>query len=276
MQFRNLVVAVDNSDASRNAARFAAYLAGFLGGELTVLSVFPVSPAAGEPAGSSEGVHAMLGKSLFAAHPSLAIEVAAVRGVPQVEIPRFAERMKSSLIVLARKPRSRTARLIMGDTTDAVVRRSRVPCLVVPAGLGSMRRILAALDGTDRGMAVLQYAAALAARTNLDISAVMVEPRMGDGPQLISSRAERLGEKVDECLQRAMTSPRGGAALATSALTVRQGNLVDEIVAEAQAQNADILVTGFHPGGPLLEVDERSVSRSLMHRASCAVLTIPL
>lgn len=273
MELRNVVVAVDNSDASRNAARFAAYLAGFLGGELTVLSVFPAAPAALEPEQSSGGIHAMLGRSIFAAHPSLAVDVTAVRGVPQVEIPRFAERTRSNLIVLARKPRSRMTRLIMGDTTDAVVRRSRLPCLLVPAGLGSMRRVLVALDGTDRGMAVFQYAVALAARANLEISAVIVEPRSGEGPQLVSTRADHLAEKM-EGVQKRIGS--GDTSVATSILSVRHGNVVDEIVAEAQAVGADILVTGFHPGGPLLEVDEMSVSRSLVHRASCAVLTVPL
>ena len=275
MEIRNLVVAVDNSDASRNAARFAAYLAGFLGGELTVLSVFPGPPASGLPAGSAEGIHAMLGKSIFAAHPSLAIEVAAVHGVPQVEIPRYAERTRSSLIVLARKPRSRAARLIMGDTTDAVVRRSRVPCLVVPAGLGSMRRVLVALDGSDRGMAVFHYAAALAASASLELSAVLVEPKILDGISIVSPRAERLGEKVDEYFQRAGAGSRNQAAVA-SALHVRHGNAVDEILAETASVGADIVVTGLHPGGPLLEVDERSVSRSLVHRVPCAVLTVPL
>lgn len=274
MDFRNLVVAVDNSDASRNAARFAAYLAGFLGGELTVLSVFPGTPESFEREGSSEGIHAMLGSSIFAAHPALAVDVAAVRGVPQVEVPRFAERIKSSLVVLARKPRSRMARLIMGDTTDAVVRRSRVPCLVVPAGLGSMRRILVALDGTDRGIAVFHFAAELAARASLEISAVIVEPRNGDGPQLTSARADSLGERIER-FQKSVGGA-GDNGVSTALLNIRYGNSVDEIIAETETVGADILVTGFHPGGPLLEVDELSVSRSLVHRAPCAVLTIPL
>lgn len=275
MELRNLVVAVDNSDASRNAARFAAYLAGFLGGELTVVSVFPVRPALGESEGNADGIHAMLGKSIFAAHPSLAVEVAAVRGVPQVEIPRFAERVNSSLIVLGRKPRSRTARLMVGDTADAVVRRSRLPCMMVPAGLAAMRKVLVALDGSDRGMAVFNYAAALAAGANLDLRAVMVDPKVPDGPQLMSARAERLRLKLDQYCPSISPEPRG-LAVAALPLTVRHGTAVEEITSEATSTGVDILVTGFHPGGPLLEVDEGSVSRSLVRRASCAVLTVPL
>lgn len=270
MGLTNVLVAVDDSAAGRNAARFAAYLTGFLGGELTVLNVLPAGPPA-EPASSETtgGIHAMLGEKIFAAHPALAVEVAAVTGVPQIEIPRYAERIKADLIVLGRKPRSRAARLILGDTADAVVRRSRLPCLLVPAGLTSIRRILVALDGSDRGLAVLRLAMELATSASLDFSAVMVEP--GEGP-FVSARAERLATRIEGKLE----SRPGATALATSALQVRHGEVVEQVLAAAVEQKSDILVTGFHPGGPLLVVEEGSVSRQLVHAAPCAVLTIPL
>lgn len=276
MPFKHVLVAIDDSPASRNAARFAAYLAGFLGGELTVLNVLPTGPGArpGNDEGS-DGVHAMLGREIFAAHPSLAIEVAAVRGVPQVEIPRFAEQTKASLIVLGRKPRSRTTRLMLGDTADAVVRRSRLPCLLVPAGLASMHRILVALDGTARGLDVFRIAADLANGANLDLTSVTVEPTVPGQEHMISARSESLGNRVEETLQRSEVAS-SGRALATSPLRIRFGNVVEETIAEVLEVAADILVTGFHPGGPLLEVDEGSVSRSLVHTAPCAVLTVPL
>jgi nucleotide-binding universal stress UspA family protein len=276
MPFKHLLVAIDDSPASRNAARFAAYLAGFLGDELTVLNVLPAGPGVSPGSdGGSDGVHAMLGREIFATHPSLAIEAAAVRGVPQVEIPRFAEQIKASLIVLGRKPRSRTTRLMLGDTSDAVVRRSRLPCLMVPPGLASMRRLLVALDGTDRGLGVLRTAVELANRTNLELSAVTVEPTNPGQAPMVSARSESLGTKVEETLQR-NSATLGGRAVAAASLRVRFGNIVEETTAEVRDVAADILVIGFHPGGPLLEIEEGSVSRSLVHTVPCAVLTVPL
>jgi nucleotide-binding universal stress UspA family protein len=213
---------------------------------------------------------------VFAAHPSLAIEVAAVHGIPQVEIPRFAEGKKAGLIILGRKPRSRATRLILGDTTDAVVRRSRIPCLMVPAGLTTMRRVLVALDGTDRGLAVLRAGADLAGEAHFELSAVTVDPaRPGDAP-LATARSERLAARIEDYLRQRGSEVVGNGGPATSALRVRHGDAVEQISAEVEATGADILVTGFHPGGPLLVVDEQSVSRSLVHSVSCAVMTVPL
>jgi nucleotide-binding universal stress UspA family protein len=217
----------------------------------------------------------MLGERIFAPHPALGIEVVATHGVPQVEIPRFAEEKKAGLIVLGRKPRTRATRLILGDTTDAVVRRTRIPCLMVPAGLAAMRRVLVALDGTDRGLAVLRIAAALAAVANLELSTVMVDTARGGDMPVPSSRSERLTGKVDEYLRNHYPAS-GREGQAVSLLTVRQGDPVTQIAAEATAVGADIVVTGFHPGGPLLVVEEGSVSRSLVHILTCAVLTVPL
>jgi len=274
MDLSKLVVAVDDSAAGRSAARFAAYLAGFLGGELTVLSVCPNGTAHQRGGECAEAVHQMM-EQVFVAHPALAIDVAAVHGIPQVEIPRFAEGKKAGLIILGRKPRSRTTRLILGDTTDAVVRRSRIPCLMVPAGLTSMRRVLVALDGTDRGLTALWAGAELAARAHLDFSVVTVDPARPGEAAVVSARSERLASKVDEYLRNG-----GGAgvrgATATSAVHIRQGDVVQEVMAEVEEVGADILITGFHPGGPLLVVEEGSVSRSLVHNVTCAVLTVPV
>lgn len=274
MALSTLVVAVDDSAAGRSAARFAAYLAGFLGGELTVLSVCPHGTASHQDGDECvDAVHQMM-KQVFVAHPALAIDVAAVHGIPQVEIPRFAEGKKAGLIILGRKPRSRTTRLMLGDTTDAVVRRSRIPCLMVPAGLTSMRRVLVALDGTDRGLAALRAGAELAERAHLELSVVTVDPARAGEASVVSARSERLALKVDEYMRNGRASERGTTA--TSTVHVRQGDVVQEVIAEVEEVGADILITGFHPGGPLLVLEEGSVSRSLVHNVTCAVLTVPV
>ena len=276
MLCKHMVVAIDHSEAGRSATRFAGRLAMRAGAEITVLSVLPVSPNGGETSRDAlDGLQAMLGKKIFASHPSLPVELAVARGVPQVEIPRFAERVKADLIVLGRKSRSRTTRLILGDTADAVVRRSRLPALLVPAGLSHLGRILVALDGTDRGLGVLRTSLALAQSADLDFRAVTVEPVWPGEPPMVSSRSERLAHTVEDCLQQ--ESKSAGKPLATGTpLHIRHGDIVAEIVSEAVDVHADILVTGFHPGGPLLVVEEGSVSRKLLHAASCAVLTVPL
>jgi nucleotide-binding universal stress UspA family protein len=273
LRIKHILVAIDPSEAGRNAARQAADLAERAGAELTVLSVFPAGPDLPNVYQAElAGVQFMLGRDIFANHPALPIEIASTRGVPQVEIPRFAERVKANLIVLGRKSRLRAARIILGDTADAVVRRSRLPCLQVPAGLGNVRRMVVALDGTDRGQAVLRVAAKLAGEAGIEASAVTVEPHWPGEVPLISSLSEQLSQLVE----RSFPIPAHGSGVAVSQLAVRHGEPVEQILTEVVSAGADLLVTGFHPGGPLLVAAESSVSRRLVQTAPCAVITVPL
>jgi nucleotide-binding universal stress UspA family protein len=56
----------------------------------------------------------------------------------------------------------------------------------------------------------------------------------------------------------------------------RGGDTVDSIVAQVKRSGADVLVVGFHRGGPAEAVEGGSVARRLVHVAPCAVMTVPL
>ena len=75
-------------------------------------------------------------------------------GDPAAEICRFAETREADLLILGRKPRSRAARLLLGDTADLVLRRSRVPCLLQP-GTPPITQLLVAVDGSPQALRVL-------------------------------------------------------------------------------------------------------------------------
>lgn len=281
MRLNHIVAAVDNSAASRDAARTAARLALQTGAELTLLAVAPgPRPAA---SGSSsvtplDLVEQALGPELLSETPGLAVEVAGAYGLPQVEIGRFAENRKADLVVLGRKPRSRATRLFLGDTADAVVRRSRIPCMLVPPGFSRVSHMLVALDGSDRGFIVFDFASQLASHGTMTLSAVTVEPVWPGEPDLLAEglltgRSQRLSERIHEKLH----SRKNGlsTALKTEMLQVRRGEPVEQIVATITEVGADILVLGFHRGGPAMAVEEGSVSRRLVHAAPCAVITVP-
>ena len=142
MQLRHIVAATDESDAGRQAVWTARALAARAGARVTVLRVVPLddcqSPLALEQL--ERWVESDLPR-LEAAPPTA---YALAYGLPGIEIARFAEQVHADLVVLGRKARSRLARLLMGDTADAVARRSRIPCLFVPPRCPSIRRIMAA------------------------------------------------------------------------------------------------------------------------------------
>ncbi len=277
MHLRHLVAGLDDSDAGKESVRFALRLGARVGARVTVLRVLAAQVHGPEPAGLLRaGIERMVAEAARIEGHDLPVAIAWAQGIPQVEIPRFAERASAGLIVLGRKPRSRHTRLMLGDTADAVVRRSLLPTVSVPSGTRSLDRLLAALDGTDRGLSVLRFAMDLAAAARVEFHAVSVEPDWPGAPGEDGPRGDRLLAAIEENQAAGSRRHQCLAAAAVSPLQVLRGEVVPEVVRHAEAIKASLLITGFHPGGPLLDVDQRSVSRRLLHSARCPVLTVPL
>ncbi len=284
MKLQRVVVAVDESDAGRWAARAALDLAAGTGAEVLVLrTVGILSPAlagrggvamADDPAAATQVEVERLGRWLA---PELAeteggskVTLAITHGVPSIEICRYAEEVRADLVVLGRKRRSAKTRLLIGDTADAVARRSRGPCLFVPPGSGSMRRVLAALDGTDWGLSVMVTAHRLAEAAGAELRTATVEPPASGeadsaSPPLV--RTVRLQQRLRETLGREHPSAR---------LAVRRGDTVEQVLAAIEESGADTLAVGYHRGGPAGIIEAGSTGRRLLHAAPGAVLTIPL
>jgi nucleotide-binding universal stress UspA family protein len=163
-------------------------------------------------------------------------------------------------------------RKLVGDTADAVARRSRVPCLLVPPGTDLDGPVLAALDGTRHSPSVLQSAGQLAAALQVPLHAVTVEDHRPDEPRQLAgmvplARTVGLDDLLD-ATSRAwkMTIP----------LQVRHGAPVEELLAASREDHARILAVGFHRGGPPGVMDGGSIARRVVHAAPAAVLTVPI
>lgn len=287
MLLRHIVVATDESDAGRSAVRAGLDLAERVFARLTVMRVVPVEtlPLFGSalggmvgPDGAAAGVERLqrwLHAELKPDFP-VPVELGIAFGVPGIEICRFAEQRGADLLVLGRKHRSAVARLLVGDTADAVVRRSRVPCLFVEHGALPLSQLLVALDGSDRGMRVYAAARDFAQAVDLGLTVVTVESRdrpeaVDPVPPLPLTRSSRLWHEL--------APPAGRAGTRTStevAVSIRQGRPVAEVLADLAATGADVLTFGCHRGGPAGILESGGVARHLLHTAPVSVLTIPL
>ncbi len=279
----HIVAAVDYSESSYEAARAAAQLSLRMGADLTLLSVLPGAhptvPGLMESS-PSLGMLERLHPTIVAEFPKVHVEMATTGGLPPIEIGRFAESRQADLLVLGRKSRSRADRLFLGDTADAVLRRSRIPCMLVPVGRTGVSHVLASLDGTDRGFMVFEYAVELASHALMTLNALTVDPiwpgeTVSLGGDVKSGRAERLSERIQQRVPHGRRG-LGVAACGTDLLQVRRGDTVTEIAAAITELNADILVIGFHRGGPAMMVNGESVSRQLLHVVPSIVITVPL
>lgn len=193
-------------------------------------------------------------------------QIIAVPGNPGVEVARFAELQAVDLVVLGRKTRSPMTRILVGDTADAIVRRSSVPCLFVPAPLGVPKRVLVALDGTARSIGVFSRARHLLEALGANLKVVTVQPSPAEPRSALPHFRSNAGtENLRQLLERE-----------GKVLRVRHGNIVDEILALVAVVGASVLAVGYHRGGAPGVVEAGSVARRLVHSAPCAVLTIPL
>ncbi len=277
MELRHVVAATDQSAAGHHAVLVAARLAEHAGARLTVLHVRPASPAGSAPGGAAaESEHQTLlrdlSRSLEAELSRAAARVApafsVVSGVPGVEIPRYAEEHAGDLLVLGRQPRTQRQRMFLGDTADAVARRSRVPCLFVGVDADDLGPMLVCVDATERSLEVFQTAMDFAKAAGLPARAVTVEPVWLNEPDdlaaaLPASRTLRL----NRTLERKVSGPD---------LHIRRGNVLSELLAEASDTGARLMALGYHRGGPPGIVEGGSIARGLLHSALCAVLTVPL
>jgi nucleotide-binding universal stress UspA family protein len=289
MNLHHIVAAADESEAGHQAVRSAIDLAARARADVTVVRAVPVGTLAvaggatedcdfagvGMERPSTQDLHEWIRTELRAQREPPHVEIGIAAGVPAIEICRLAERRQADLLVLGRKQRSQLGRLLLGDTADAVARRSGVPCLFVPPDSGPFRQVLVALDGSERGMVVLGGALGFALGAGASLRMMTVEaspPEEGPGlpPALPGTRSARLESALQALLAR---TPVPGAV---PAVEVRRGEIVEQILATVPAIGADVLVIGYHRGGLPGIVEGGSTGRHLLHTAPCAVLTIPL
>ena len=283
MHLDAIIAAADESDEGRRATLLGADLASRSGARLVVLRIVSPPPAISAaprlPVAASANTVAIhqlerwIGSDLATRWSGLPVEYAVRPGLPQVEIGRHAEEIRADILVLGRKHRSTHDRLLLGDTADAVARRSQVPCLFTSMETGGVDSVLVALDGSERGLRVYREAAGFAGAIGAQIRAVFVEPLWPGEPDGLAegtpdSRGARLRHLVE-------SGPKASGARDGQKLVVRRGDPVSEILQEV-ALGADVLVVGFHRGGPAGVYEGRSVARRLVHTAPCSVLTIPL
>jgi len=268
----HILVATDYTEAARYGIKAAVDLAGVVDGRISVIAVDPNTEAAGDGVGGAAG--APTAEELDRLRRWAAPEVGAhsssfviKSGLPGIEVSRFAEESEADLVVLVRKRRSKMSRVISGDTVDSVIRRSVVPCLLVPPEKVQLTGVVAALDGTDRGMAVFRQALELATATGQPLTALTVEPQRANEPAALAAQVPT-GKSL--LLQEMVQG------IAKAPVIIRRGDIVEQVLAEMQHRAGSVLAVGYHRGGPPGLIASGSSGRRLLQQSPGPVLTVPL
>ncbi len=250
--FERVLVGIDGSDASLEAARQAAILTEHYGG-LTLLGVYPPPRRPGlDPAGTSDsgGARAASENAVAAVRDairSLVVPTATVAcGYSWETLLEEAESSGSTLLSVGSHGQRRIQGIIEGSTTTELVHKA--PCSVLVARLaagGSPQRIVVGLDGSAESERAYAAAHRVAGRFGSALRAVVAAGRKQvDLPAIVrltDNRYEKLsGEPV-------------GALVEASA-------------------DADLLVVGSRGLHGLKAFG--SVSERVAHRARCSTLVV--
>jgi nucleotide-binding universal stress UspA family protein len=194
----------------------------------------------------------------------------------------YAAANKVELLVMIRRRHS-MHRLLFGSVGQRLLLTQDVPILFVPAREKALPargcQILAALDGTSAGEAVLQDAAQLARALHgtLTLTRVLRPLRHSDGELATSVASLVKGEGVyGERLAQAYLDNTAERIAATGVNTRRYtvaGDHVSDMVRKVAAlERVDVVALAPRAGGDSLHFASGSVTEPLLQRAETALL----
>jgi nucleotide-binding universal stress UspA family protein len=297
VEFKHILAPTDMSEESRPALAHAAAVASWYGASLSLLHVVPTFDAVQMTPGT-------LGDSVQVVYPSTREEVIATMqrqveaaglasaapylmaeaGSPADTIVDQAISMPADLIVIGTHGRSGFNRLLHGSTAEQVLHRSPCPVLTVPPHSTSahadarFKRILCAMDFSPAAMQALGFALDLGRKSR---GLVMVqhalewladeEPRVHEHFNVSEYRTYLLNDaraRLDEVLA---AEDRTDVDVQP---VVSTGRAYREILREAEASAADLIVMGAQGRGGLGQALTGSATNQVLRAATCPVLTV--
>jgi universal stress protein A len=291
---RSILCPVDFSEPSRQALLWAATIAQRRGGELTVVSV--VEPLLAQAAGirlhvdlAQADVEPALREFVDATLPESERQASHVRtevtvGDPSEATLQTARRLKAGLIVMGTHGLGGFRKLLLGSTTEHVLRRTEWPVLAVPPGAVSapavehpgvqLKKILVATDFRESAMSATQWAADLAS----DVAAPLVLAHVVE-PVVVSPLWEALVADFED--ERVASGRRMLARLSASfrdvqiECVVSVGRPAEAIASLAVEHGAGLVVMGLADPGNSEPRAPGSTAYSVLRSAQVAVVVVP-
>jgi nucleotide-binding universal stress UspA family protein len=215
-------------------------------------------------------------KQLFADVSTVAdkANVLVAEGDPVETILRIAEIEKCELIVIGIARNELFGRFTLGRTVDRLLRRARVPVLVVKdRPRGPYRHIVVATDFSDSSRHALEAAARLFPEQGLTVFHAYEAPVAGLTTNPASHRRDYREVAAREC-EVFLEKVDKPATWQTPHVLIEDGPptfLLREYVHE---KGVDLVVLGTHGRSAILEVFIGSVAKSIMNEAPCDALVI--
>ncbi|HWH68903.1 MAG TPA: universal stress protein, partial [Candidatus Sulfotelmatobacter sp.] len=293
----NILATTDFSHEALAGVRYGVALARKLGTTLTLLHVaeppswmagMEVTPLAWNEAKVNALARRLL-KSL-AEHESrrgLHLNCSLRTGKPFHEICQAARDEGADLLVIATHGYTGARHLLLGSTTERVVRHAPCPVLTVrtanpPRPLGKtpplrLKKILVPLDFSSLSLDALPWAQFLATQFDAQLLLLhVVQTYPIDhllGAELMNQTFTPLMKEAEAELQRLATDLSQSTRLKTS-VVVREGTPFDAICRNAKMLGADLIVLTTHGYTGLKHIWLGSTAERVVRHAPCPVLVV--
>lgn len=288
MKVKSILCPVDFSDFSVSAYQYALTLAQYYKAHLVTLhavewSKYPFADYVGATGDLGDLSKALCegGKArlldFVKNHPGHGVEPQVVvnQGNASDVILSFVQTHNIELIVMGTHGRRGFDRLVLGSTTDRVMRKACSPVLVVsdpahnvmatgPDGKHRLSRILYCTDFSLNSERALQYAISLAAEYGAELTMLHAVEGAPATAEAIAARTEQLNKLISDS-QRKHLNVRAA---------VRWGKPYQQIVSYAKEVQANLVIMTARGGDALDRAVFGSTTYRVIQLGPCAVLTI--
>jgi nucleotide-binding universal stress UspA family protein len=297
---RNFLVPLDGSPLAERALPYAVDLARRQGARLQLVVVNePRTVARGVPGAFAleRHVDARLGEELgryandvrsrVTRESDVEADVTVLEGPPVTTLASFLQLSAPDLLVVSSHGRSGGRPQWLGSVTDALVRTSASPVLVVPArdaapvGSGAVARVLVALDGTSAAESAVEVAISLLGVAGVEYLIMSVARPLHPLVRAVAGEGEYerdLAEQrgiLDAYLGELATRLRAGGGNVRHEVRV-DPHPPEAILASAVDHRADLIALATHARGPLGRLLLGSVADKVMRGSTVPVLLCAL
>lgn len=282
---KKILLAVDGSGPSADAAQLLASLPLAAGTAILVVSVVNRPWEAGNEKAYPEQHNRAnrIAETAVAAlqHAGVDVTIAVRHGDVSHELIQAAEEWGADLLVLGSRGLTGLEAFMLGSVAGNVAKHAHCPVLVVRTPV--LRNVLLAIDESPHGQQALEFAGAFPLPEGalvkvlnvvrgelpvLDLAAVSDE-------HVEASLEAAEQERILSGEERVRAAARQLKALGRSSTwQVREGDPASEILAAAEADQADLIMAGARGHSLIRNLIVGSVADRLLKNAPCSVLIV--
>jgi nucleotide-binding universal stress UspA family protein len=290
---QRILCAVDFSSCSQSALEQAVAIARCSRAELTVVHAWQtpspfdlVGPAYETPGEAIEppGLRLALQEFVLRVVGDTDTAIRLVHGTHAGRaVLAEAEAVATDLLVIGSHGRVGFDRFLLGSTSNAIVRKSSCPVLVVPPGgvpsQGRFRRILCGMDFSAASLQAFRFAVGHVAAADAEVrllNVIEMPPELREQQIVAAFDVDAVRAAAEASARQRLEALYAGDAAPGMRIVpmVTEGLARQRILEIARREQADLIVLGAHGRSALDRWMFGSHTDAVLHDAPCPVLTV--